>query len=115
MSTAALETLCKWRNVYGLMATMGSQESFERYVRDTADKHLLLRAEVNAMTALLIQKGVFTATEFAVQLDVEAEHLSGVMVEAFPGFEATEIGLTMKMPEVQETMQSWQRPNGMGR
>lgn len=114
MSTQ-LQTLCKWRAIYQMMATMGERNSFERYVRDVADKHLLLRAEVTALSALLLQKGVFTQVEFAAQLDVEAEHLCEIMAQAYPGFRAMPEGLSLEMPEAQQTMEAWTKPNGFGR
>ena len=107
--TQRLQILTKWRSVYKMMATMGSVAAFEREVSQTHEKILLLRAENNALMALLVQKGVFTGTEFAAQLDVEAEHLCEQYEKAFPGFKATETGLTMDAKLAAQTMGGWKR------
>lgn len=112
--TQALETLCKWRAVSQMMATMGTQTAFERYVRDVADKHLLLRAETSALVAMLVQKGVFTLTEYRAQLDVEAEALCAMLEQAYPGFRATETGMTLDTKVAADTMRLWNQPTGTG-
>lgn len=115
MSTQLTERLCKWRNLYAMMATMGNANAFQRYIRDVADKMLLLRAEHSSLTALLIQKGIITSLEFTAQLDVEAEVLMTVMEQAYPGFTATDDGITLSNPMAQETMRRWMMTPGMGK
>lgn len=115
MSTSITQRLCKWRNLFNMMATLGDRFALERYVRDNADRTLLLRAEVNAITALLIQKGVFTPLEFTAQLDVEAEELMHALEKIYPGFMAGDDGLSMQMPQAQQTIESWKKPWGTGK
>ena len=115
MASSRLERLCKWRNVYLMMATQGAPPATERWVRDLADKNLLQRVESSALTALLIQKGVFTALEFTAQVEVESELLDEQLQRAFPGFSVTDSGVTMRSPEAQKTMEGWCLPWGTGK
>lgn len=112
--SAILNRMAKWRNVALIMATQGDRMSFERYVRDNAEKALLYRVELSALAALLIQKGVFTHVEFTAQVEVEAEALSAVLEKNFPGFSSTDHGMSMKNPEALQTMASWRKPWGTG-
>jgi len=114
MSTQNLEVAAKWRQLYALMATLGTATAFERYVRDAAEKFIMHRVELNALTGLLIQKGVFTQLEFTAQLDVEAEAFCETMEKAFPGFRAHLDGLTLEQPQALQTMQGWNQPYGLG-
>lgn len=63
-------------------------------VRDHREATLVLRAEVTALTAVLVEKGLTTPDEFARQMDVEAEWLCRRLEEKFPGVTATDEGLT---------------------
>lgn len=110
--TKRLQILTKWRQVFCMLATSGAIP-FERYVRDQAEAQLLHRAELSALTALLIQKGVFTQTEFAAQIDIEAEVLCEQLQKRFPGFTATETGMTLQNPQAYATMGSWHEQYGM--
>ncbi len=75
-------------------------------VRDHREATLMLRAEMTALTALLIDKGVFTADELAERLEAEAEYYSGKLAERFPGVEATDAGLELDL-RAMETMRGW--------
>lgn len=55
---------------------------------------MILRAECNALAALLIQKGVFSQIEFTAQTEVEAEHLATEYEKLFPGLKVTDDGIT---------------------
>lgn len=83
---------------------MGDPESDA--VRDHREVTILLRAEVNALTALLIAKGVFSLEQIDAQLRNEAELLSRQYEERFPGFKATDAGLQLDARAV-ETMKGW--------
>jgi hypothetical protein len=78
-------------------------------VRDHREVTILLRAEVTALTGLLIEKGVFTAQEFTDALGREAELLSADYARRFPGLEATDHGIAYDVEKVRKhgTMDGW--------
>lgn len=99
-ASAAMNRLAKWRGffagwTYGTRALKGPLSGPVRASRDAAERTLLLRAEVTALTQLLITKGVATEDEvweaFAREADFLAEHLS----TRFPGVAAAEDGLVL--------------------
>lgn len=110
MDKEALEVLAKWRAAWGMMATMGTSAAFERCIRDMAEHLLMQRAELNALANLMVQKGVFAATEFTAQVEVEAELHSKVLEQSFPGFSASVAGLTLTQPMAERTMRAWNTP-----
>lgn len=71
-------------------ATPGLKE-----VRDLVDAVLLTRAEINALTALLLRAQVFTPTAFALQAAEEYEHLTQAKA-GFLGVEVTDAGLVIR-------------------
>jgi hypothetical protein len=109
MSLQALNRLAKWRSVFAgwQLGTRGRCRTGCQAVRDHREVTILLRAEVNALTGLLIAKGIFTAEEFAAKLDDEADALSAMYERKFPGMRATDDGIHYSMPEVFETMKGW--------
>lgn len=105
--TKALEILTKWRRPL-MNWQLGSRPKGDPEadaVVDHREATLLLRAECSALANLLVQKGVFTATEFMAQLDVEAELLSKAMEGQFPGFKADESGIQVDAQKAQATLQ----------
>lgn len=100
-----LQALAKWRRVY--MNWQLGQRSKGDPEADAVVNHyemsIIMRAELNALTGLLIQKGVFTALEFTAQLDVEAEQLSAAYAEKFPGFRSEEYGIAIDTAKAQPT------------
>ncbi len=107
--TSAVERLCKWRAVFTgwQLGTREKGDAEGDAVRDHREVTMLLRAELNAVTQLLIAKGVFTAHEFTLQLDIEAEHLSKAYEKKFPGFKAVDEGMTMNLALARDTMRGW--------
>ena len=83
----ALNKLCKWRQVLASwqLGTRPASDPECQAVRDTRELLLLLRTDVNALTTLLIEKGVFTVDEFTRQEDIEAGFLDKAMEQKFPG------------------------------
>lgn len=69
-----------------------------REVRDLADLVLITRAEINALTALLLRAGVFDAEAFARQAAEEYEHLTEAKA-GFLGVEVTDVGLVVRRKE----------------
>jgi hypothetical protein len=109
VSLHALNRLAKWRSVFAgwQLGTRSDTDPECQAVRDHREVTILLRAEVNALTGLLIAKGVFTAEEFAAQLDDEADALSAMYARKFPGIRATDDGIEYSMPEAFATMRGW--------
>jgi hypothetical protein len=93
----AANRLCKWRSVLvgWMIGTKGADEPGVKAHRDRADAVLMLRVEVNALTALLIQKGVFTREEFMVQVTEECGHKERELEAMFPGYRTIDNGISI--------------------
>jgi hypothetical protein len=106
---SALNRLIHWKTVltgWQLGSRpLGDPESDA--VRHHRELSLLLRAEVNALTGMLIKAGVFTAEEFDAALEEEAELLSADYARRFPGFVATDEGLEIDPLVAMETTKGW--------
>lgn len=74
----SIQKLAKWRTVFTgwQLGTMEKSQPGVAAIRDHWEKLILLRAEVSALTGLLIRKGVFDAAEYTEALGQEAELLS---------------------------------------
>jgi hypothetical protein len=102
----ALEKLTKWRKFFASwqLGTRADSDGESRAVRNHRELSILLRAEVSALIALLMRKGVFTQEEWLAALEAEAKQLDHAYEETYPGWRSTAEGLSMKMPEALETM-----------
>lgn len=107
----AMEKFTKWRRVFAAWQTgnMTDNGPESKAIRDHRELSMLLRAEVNALTALLQLKGTFTDAEFAQQIIEETERLSKTFEEHFPGFKSSDYGMEITMPEAGETIKKWER------
>ena len=96
-SIAALNRLAKWRQVLTgwQVGTRSKEDPEAQAIRDQRELLLLLRAEVNAMTGLLIQRGVFDARDWDVALAHEAELLCKDLEQRFPGAHAEDYGMSI--------------------
>jgi hypothetical protein len=103
---AALEKLAKWRKFFASwqLGTRAASDGEYRAVADAREMLIIMRAEVNALTELMLRKGVITEAEFQAALEREAKTLDKDYAKRFPGFSTSELGLSMKMPEAGETM-----------
>lgn len=92
-----LNRLCKWRAILTgwQLGTRKRGDSEADAVRDHREVTLILRAELNAFTQLLIRKGVFTEHEFESQVETEAQFLQEALERKFPGAKATDSGMTL--------------------
>lgn len=107
MTTAGvLNKLCKWRNVFASwqLGTRLDADGECRAVKDHRELTILLRAEVSALTGLLIKKGVITQAGFEAALVSEAGQLDQDYERKFPGFSVSQDGVHMQLPEAGETM-----------
>lgn len=98
--------LCKWRRFFASwqLGTRPADDGEFKAVAHHRELSILLRAELTALTGLLIRKGVFTQQEFRDALEAEAKQLDHDYEESFPGWRSTPDGMSMKMPEALETM-----------
>ena len=101
-----LEKLCKWRKFFASwqLGTRAAADGEYRAVTDHREVTILLRAEVSALTYLLISKGVCTQQEFQDALAAEAVALDHLYEQAYPGWRMSATGAHMKLPEALETM-----------
>jgi len=85
-----LQRLCKWRAIFAgwQLGTRVKEDPEAQAVRDQRELTLLLRAELSALTALLIEKGIIGQEQFAAQIDREAELLMASLERRFPGARA---------------------------
>lgn len=106
---ATLNRLTKWRSVFAgwQLGTRADDDPECQAVRDHRELSIIMRAELSALTGLLIARGVFTAEEFSDALDREAEQLNKDYERRFPGFEATDLGMAIDLRAAQQTMKGW--------
>lgn len=97
----AVNKLGKWRSVLvgWMVGTRSKDAPGVQALRDAAEARLILRSEVNALTALLIEKGVFTVDEFKKQVALECEEYCQALERVFPGYRATDEGIAIQ-PEL---------------
>lgn len=105
----AMNLLAKWRTVFAgwQLGTRPKGEPECDAVRDHREATILLRAEVSGLTKLLLDKKVFTLDELQDAFTAEAEALSGLYEEKFPGFSPTEHGMAIDPMKARETMRGW--------
>lgn len=103
-----LEKLTKWRTVFASwqLGTRAETDGELKAVKDHRELTILLRAELTAITGLLIEKGIFTAEEHAAAMDKEARLLDADYEARFLGFSTSLEGVHMEMPRVAETMRN---------
>jgi hypothetical protein len=109
IATRVCNRLAKWRSVFAgwQLGTRLDTDPESQAVRDHREVTMLMRAEINALTACCIEAGLFTARQFTEQMILEAEHLSVAYSEKFPGMTATDDGITYDLLVAAETMKGW--------
>lgn len=100
-----LNRLAKWRSVLTgwQLGTRPKGDPESDAVRDINEARLIQRAELTALTRMMIERGVFTPDEFRATVQDEARLLCKSYEHRFPGFEATDEGMSLRMPEAAET------------
>jgi|GEM_PF-2040060 len=95
--TRATEKLGKWRSVLvgWIWGTRHRGQPGTQGMRDLMDARLVARIELSAIAALLIEKGVFTRTEFMAQVAIEAGELDAMYERLFEGYRTTDQGLSI--------------------
>ncbi len=106
LASRTLNRLAKWRSVFAgwQLGTRLDTDPVSQAVRDHREVTILLCAETNALTACLIEAGIFTSRDFTEQLILEAEALDAMYERKFPGMTSTDAGISMKLPEAAATM-----------
>ncbi len=103
----ALNRLTKWRSFFAgwQLGTQPETHGPTRAVRDHREATMILRVEVTALTRALLEKGVLTQDELAVLIEDEANELAAAYERRFPGFRATDDGMSLEFSQATETMQ----------
>lgn len=108
---AAFNKLTKWRSVFAgwQLGTRVADDPECLAVKDHREISIILRAEMNALSALMIDKGLITKEEWLERCIDEARELDKLYEHRFPGFTSSERGMNMKLPEARETMKGWRK------
>lgn len=90
-----LNKLCKWRSIFAgwMFGTRAMNAPGTAAMRDLAEKWLIMRAENNAILGLLLERKLFTESEFRKRLDKEADWLDRQQERNFPGMRTNEDGV----------------------
>lgn len=107
----AINRLGKWRTVFAgwQLGTRADTDPECQAVRDQFDRTVMLRAEVNALTAILVRSGFLTEAEFMTQVIEECAALERAFEQRFPGFTATDVGMSLDPAVAAKTMAGWRR------
>lgn len=107
----ALNKLTKWRTVFASwqLGTRLEHDAELLAVKDHRETTMLLRAEVSALVAILVAKGIFTSDEWCEALADEAGRLDADYENKFRGFATTQEGVTMDLEVIRMagTMKGW--------
>jgi hypothetical protein len=96
---ASLNRLCKWRSVFAgwQLGTRLRGDGESEAVRDHREVTMLLRAEVNALTKILLDAKIVNEDTLTRIVGEEAEYLSAAYEKKFPGAEPTDDGMTFDL------------------
>lgn len=105
-ATRASTLLGKWRTWFASwqVGTRPEGDGEIRAIKDHREATMLLRAEVNALTRLMLEKGVVSQVELTQAFADEYEALNAAYAARFPGIEATEHGLAMDVAKARDLM-----------
>ena len=103
-----LNRLAKWRSVFAgwQLGTRLADDPECQAVRDHREATLLQQLGTEAITTLLIRKGIFTAEELTKVLHEEAALKCSLLEVRFPGFRSTDAGMEMDRRAF-ETTKGW--------
>jgi len=106
----AANKLAKWRSVFAgwQLGTRLKSDPESNAVRDHREVTMMLRAEVNALTKILLDKRVCSPEELQQAILEEVEYLDKAYEHKFPGMRTTESGVDYyDLPLAQKTMKGW--------
>lgn len=107
--SASLNRLTKWRSVLASwqLGTRSTDDPECRAVKEHREATILLRAELNAVIFLLLNKKIISDEDYDAALLGAADRLNADYQAFFPGFKATETGMDMNMAIARDTMAGW--------
>jgi hypothetical protein len=107
-----MNRIVKWRSILAgwQLGTRPKTDGACRAVRDHRELSMLTRVDVNAITNLLLKKGLITEKELLEQTLVEAEAYEKGLQARFPGLKATDEGMSLQMPLAAETLKKYNFP-----
>lgn len=105
VANASLNRLAKWRSVFAgwQLGTRPSGDAESDAVRDHREVTMLLRAEVNALTRILLDADVVDQNTLTRVVGEEAEYLSQAYEHKFPGAKAIDDGMSFDLQTFVET------------
>lgn len=105
----AFNKLAKWRAVFAgwQLGTRPANDPECQAVRDHREVTVFLRAEVNALTRIMLEAKLITPEQLNQIMAEEAEHLNAMYERKFPGMRAEEYGIHYTLPEAANTMKGW--------
>lgn len=108
----ALNKLHKWRTIFvsWQLGTRSNTDGEALAVGDHRSVTLIMRAELNALVALMVKKGVFTEEEYVTQIIEEAQQQDKDMEERFPGVRASPVGLIFNAVQFMQTQKKLHFP-----
>lgn len=103
-----LNVLAKWRTIFAgwQLGTRPKGDPEADAVRDHREATLIMRAEVSALAAILIKKGVCTQAEWDEQVAIEADAYNEMLSRRFPGAVAFDGGMKIDQ-RAAEWMSKW--------
>lgn len=109
-AAAALLRLGQWRTVFASwqLGTRPESDPEAGAVANLWEYVLVLRAELNALSGLLIDHGIVTEEQMAMHLAKAADDQSAAYSRTFPGITAIEDGLVIEP----FTVAAWQKARG---
>jgi hypothetical protein len=104
-----LNRVAKWRKIFASwqLGTRANADSEAKAVKDHREGSIILRVEANALTRLLIEKGVFSEAEWVNTVTDEAKEYEKILEERFPGVKANDAGLDFDLEKAQAWMKDF--------
>jgi hypothetical protein len=105
----AFEKLAKWRQVFAgwQLGTRLKGDPESEAVRDHREVTMFLRCEVNALTRILLEKGVISEPQLSRIMAEEAAALDAQYEKKFPGMKSTPYGIDYDLAVAAKTMAGW--------
>lgn len=109
MLIETLNKLAKWRSVFASwqLGTRSDTDAECNAVKDHREVTILMRAELSAIVALMMDKGLITVAEWEEYLERAALDLDKSYEQRFPGYESTAHGMSVDITRAHETMKGW--------
>lgn len=106
-ASVALDRVCKWRTILAGRVWGTSAKTPQAKGRtDIFERLIILRVELNALTALLLESGVIPEERYLNAIERAAIDLDNAYAEHFPGIRSSATGMVIG-PEAIKTMEGW--------